>query len=342
MEMIKNADLKLYSTMRLGGKAAFLIEVGSRDELIGAVKSAKEHGLPFIVIGMGSNIVWRDEGFNGLVIVNRIKGFDIVSDDDVSTYITIGAGEEWDYAVQRSVEMGLSGIECLSLIPGTAGATPVQNVGAYGQEIAQAMVSLTAYDAQMDKLVTLATADCGFGYRNSIFKTTAAGRYLITDITLMLSKTNLMPPFYVSLGSYLEQHNIKDYSPASIRNAVIDIRQHKLPDPKLVANNGSFMANPVVDRSVLANLEDKYGSVPSWPSDNDKVKIPAAWLIDRAGFHDYYDEQTGMATWPTQSLVFINKSAKSSADLIKFVDKVKTKVKQDFNIELSQEPLILP
>ncbi len=340
--MVKNADLKLYSTMRLGGKASYLIVVDSSDDLISALIGAKKHQLPFIVIGMGSNIIWRDEGFSGLVIVNRIKGFEVISEDDASTFISIGAGENWDSVVKRTVEMGLSGIECLSLIPGTAGATPVQNVGAYGQEIAQTLVSLTAYDVQVDKLVTLGAADCNFGYRSSVFNSTMSGRYLITGITLMLSKTNLMPPFYASLTSYLEEHNIKDYSPASISNAVVDIRQHKLPDPKLVANNGSFLANPIVERNILTNLIDKYGSVPSWPVENDRFKIPAAWLLDRAGFQNYYDEQTGMATWPTQSLIFINKSAKSTADLIKFVEKVKTKVKQEFNIDLKQEPIILP
>lgn len=328
--------------MRLGGRAAFLIEVSSVEELSSAVKAAKDHQLAFVIIGTGSNIIWRDEGFNGLVIVNRIKGFKIVSDDDVATYIAIGAGEEWDPVVERVVSMGLSGIECLSLIPGTAGATPVQNVGAYGQEIAQTLVSLTAYDTQADKLVTLSTSDCSFGYRSSIFNTSASGRYLIVEITLMLSKTKLMPPFYASLATYLEQHNITDYGPQTIRNAVMAIRRDKLPDPKVIANNGSFLANPIIDRSLLTNLEDKYGSVPSWPAGDNQFKIPAAWLLDRLGYHDYFDAETGMATWPKQSLVFVNKAAKSTADLIKFVDKIKRSVKQEFNIDLRQEPLILP
>lgn len=337
----QNISLSEYSTMRLGGNAAYLIEVENEEELKNAALKAKSLSLPIIMIGRGSNIIWRDEGYPGLVIVNRIRGFTL-NDDGFGSYVTIGGGEIWDEAVAKTVELGLTGIECLSLIPGTAGATPVQNVGAYGQEIAQTLVTLSAYDLETNQLVTLAGSDCGFSYRNSIFKTSARGRYLITSITLMLSKGDPLPPFYPAVTNYLETHGITNYTPASLRQAVIDIRQAKLPDPDTVANCGSFFYNPVVDSSILSTLEERYPVIPHWDVDNAKVKLSAAWLISQAGFTNYYDQLTGIATWPTQPLVFVNRSAKQTADLLQFVSQVKTKVAQQFGVELIMEPQLLP
>ncbi len=342
MEMQRNIPLSRYSTIRLGGNANYLIEVHDQHSLIEAANNAKANNIPIAVIGSGSNVIWRDEGFNGLVIVNKIPGFSVVSEDDIGTYISIGAGEIWDSVVERSVNMGLSGIECLSLIPGTAGATPVQNVGAYGQEIAQSLVTLTAYDTQSGQVITIPAADCNFSYRHSIFNTSAKGRYLITEITLLLTKNKPMPPFYPSLASYLEEHGIRDYSATNLRRAVIDIRNSKLPDPGQTPNCGSFFYNPVVDESQIALLEEKYGSVPHWATADSKIKLSAGWLIEKAGFKDYFDQDTGIATWPAQTLVFINQSAKSTADLLRFADKVKSAVYDQFSIELTVEPLILP
>ena len=195
MQLQQNVPLAIYSTMRLGGHAAYLLEVTDSQTLVEAVKMAQGYNLPVIIVGYGSNIIWRDEGFPGLVLVNRIAGFEITTQDNQSAYITVGAGENWDSVVQRTVEMGLSGIECLSLIPGTAGATPIQNVGAYGQDISQVLMTLTAYDSKAKNMVTLKASDCNFNYRKSIFNTTEKGRYLITSITLLLSKNSPMPPF---------------------------------------------------------------------------------------------------------------------------------------------------
>lgn len=327
--------------MRLGGKAAYLTEVEDEAALKNAVSAAKVLNLPIIMIGKGSNIIWRDEGYPGLVLVSHIRGFS-VKDDELGSYVTIGSGEIWDEAVAKTVELGLTGIECLSLIPGTVGATPVQNVGAYGQEIAQTLVTLSAYDLKTDQMVTLSASDCDFSYRNSIFKTTAQGRYLITSITLMLSKGNPLPPFYPAVTNYLETHGISQFTPAALRQAVIAIRRAKLPDPNTIANSGSFFYNPVVDSNVLATLEERYPVVPHWDVDNGKVKLSAAWLIAEAGFANYYDQATGIATWPTQALVFINQSAKQTADLLQFAQQVKTKVAQQFGVELMIEPQLLP
>ncbi len=342
MQIQSGVSLSQYSTMRLGGPASYLVAVNDTAQLIEAAQNAKANNIPVIVIGKGSNIIWRDEGFPGLVIVNQIKGYEMISNDEFGTYLTIGAGEEWDSVVKRSVEQGLSGIECLSLIPGTAGATPVQNVGAYGQDISQTLVTVTAYDLNSQTMVTLAAGDCKFAYRTSIFNTSEKGRYLITAITLMLSRNNPLPPFYQSVASYLEERGIREYTPAVLRKAVIDIRQAKLPDPSLTPNCGSFFANPEIDSFHLASIQENYPAVPNWPAAEGQVKLSAAWLIEQAGFKDYLDPQYGIATWPKQPLVFVNRSAKNTADLLKFADKVKTKVAEQFSVNLRMEPLLLP
>ncbi len=341
MEMIENVPLAQYSTMKLGGQAAYFIEAKDQLTLTEAAANAKTYNIPIKVIGGGSNIIWSDEGFPGLVILNRIEGFKVASQDDFGTYITIGAGERWDSVVERCVNMGLSGIECLSMIPGTAGATPIQNVGAYGQDISQTLVTVTAYDLEEAKIVTLPAADCKFAYRSSIFKTSAKDRYLITAITLLLSKNSPMPPFYPAVSHYLEEHLITDYTPSALRNAVCDIRRLKLPDPSVTPNCGSFFANPVVDLNKLSEFQERYKDIPHWHIDEKQEKLSAAWLIDQAGFSNYYDEETGIATWPNQSLIFTNRSAKTTADLIKFANKIKSKVAQDFGIELIQEPELI-
>lgn len=342
MDVIKNASLADHSTMGLGGKAAYLAEVTSRPELTQLIGWAKEQSLPIIMIGGGSNIFWRDEGFNGLVIVNKIMRYEVFEQDEDDIYLTIGAGENWDQCVGRSVESGLTGIEALSLIPGTAGATPVQNVGAYGQEIAQTLTVVEAYDSKEDKFVNIPGSECGFAYRTSRFNTIDRGRFYITGLTLHLRKGEMLPPYYPGLQRYFEENSINDHSPKAIREAVIAIRSAKLPDPAIIRNNGSFFANPIVNDEEFEYIRQNYPDVPHWSVGIGETKLSAAWLLDQAGFHQYDDAETGMSTWPQQSLVLVNKNAKSTEDLLKFKNKIIDTVKTQFNITLKQEPELLP
>jgi UDP-N-acetylmuramate dehydrogenase len=343
MTILQDVPLSDYSTMRLGGNAAYLIEVAERAELREAVIWAQTKDLPIIMVGIGSNIVWKDEGFPGLILVNRFLQYVDFPEDDLNHYVTIGAGEVWDTAVERTVEAGLSGIEALSLIPGTVGATPIQNVGAYGQDISQTLSSLEAYDIQTNTFVNIPGMDCRFGYRASRFKDVDRGRYLITAITLHLSKGNPEPPFYGAVQHYFAENNMTQYSPRILREAVIAIRSAKLPDPAVIPNNGSFFGNPIIDGGTLAQLQSDYPDMPHWETDNpNEFKIPAAWLIEQVGFKDYHDTESGMATWPTQTLVLINEHAQSTASLLTFKQKIVDAVKKKFTITLVQEPELLP
>lgn len=343
MNITQNVPLKDHSTMRLGGVAAYGVDVHNRSELIQAVAWAKERNLPLLVIGDGSNIVWRDEGFAGLLISNKIGGYEEQQEDDENWYITIGAGENWDSVVARAVSKGLTGIEGLSLIPGTAGATPIQNVGAYGQEVAQSLVSIEAYDTQAAQMLTLPASDCNFGYRTSRFKRADRGRFLITSLTLHLLHSNPQPPFYNVLQSYFDEHQPGVITPQVMRDAVIAIRSAKLPDPAKVANSGSFFANPIIPEGQLTQLQADYGGdIPHWPAGENLVKIPAAWLVETAGLKNIHDPETGMGTWPAQALVLINEHATSTAQLLAFKQKVIDTVKQKFGIALEQEPELLP
>lgn len=343
MNIFHGVTLADFSTMRLGGPAAHLAEIHSRSELTEALAWASSQALPVIMIGGGSNIFWRDEGFAGLVLVNKITGYEVFEEDEQNVYVTLGAGENWDSVVARTVEAGFTGIEALSLIPGTVGGTPVQNVGAYGQEIAQTLTSVEAFDVQSNTIVNIAASDCAFGYRTSRFKVADKGRFFITAITLHLTRGNLQPPFYPALQQYLTDHNITDTSPAAIREAVIGIRSAKLPDPALVSNNGSFFANPVVSQAQLAGIQAATGvSVPYWPTQEGLAKVSAAWLVENAGFKDYHDAETGMATWSKQPLVLVNEAARTTANLLTFKQKIIDAVQAKFNITLQQEPELLP
>ncbi len=328
--------------MGLGGPAAHLVEVTDRTEVREALAWAEARQLPAVMIGGGSNIIWGDAGFPGLVIIDEIPGYEVFEEDESNVYLTLGSGEPWDRVVERSVVAGLTGIEALSLIPGTTGATPIQNVGAYGQEIAQTLATVQAFDKQTGKFVNLAAADCGFSYRNSRFKTGPdRGRFFITSITLGLRKGNPQPPFYASVQDYFAANNITEYTPAALREAVIAIRNSKLPDPAVVRNTGSFFANPIIDESRFFDLHEKFQNMPHWKAGGSKTKLSAAWLIEQAGFKDYHDQETGMATWPKQPLVLVNETAKSTADLLSFKQKITDAVQAKFGITLEQEPELI-
>ena len=323
--------------MKLGGNARFMTEVRTPEEVVEAYRNAKAQSLPVFVLGGGSNVIAKDEGFNGLIIRMRIPGFSVIADDLNSTTIQIGAGEEWDSVVKRTVDMRLSGIEAMSAIPGTAGAAPVQNVGAYGQEIADTLVSLVAYDTQADSFVTLLNENCEFSYRQSIFRDSQIGRYIIVSITLKLSKNLPQPPFYDALQAYFDQHDVHIFTQETIRNAVIDIRSSKLPDPKLLPNSGSFFKNAIVEDWQLAELKNANPDMPTYDMGDGRFKVPSGWLIEQAGLKGQVLH--GIRVNDKNAVVLINESATGYHDLAEARDEIINTVRDKFKIQIEQEPL---
>lgn len=337
MEIHTNIPLKNYTTMRLGGNARFMTEVHTPEEAAEVYRNAKSQQLPVFVLGGGSNLIVRDEGFNGLVIRNRIPGFEIIDDQSGHTVIRIGAGENWDSVVKRTVDMNLTGIEAMSAIPGTAGAAPVQNVGAYGQEIADTLISLDAYDSHTDRFVSLQNIDCGFSYRHSIFRGDAAGRYVITSITIKLYKNPPQPPFYKAIEDYFAAHNITLFTPQIIRDAVVAIRADKLPDPTVTPNTGSFFKNAIIEDWQITDLRKEYPDIPTYDMPDGKFKVPTGWLIEQTGMKG--TTLHGMRVHDKNALVLINESATSYQNLASARDKIIGAVRDKFRITITQEPL---
>lgn len=337
MDVHTNIPLKNYTTMRLGGPARFMTEISNPNEISPLCQKAASQNIPVFILGGGSNVLAHDEGYQGLVILNRISGFEVIADNPGTTTLRIGAGENWDETVRRTVEMGLSGIEALSAIPGTVGAAPVQNIGAYGQEISETLVSLDAYDIKADQYVTLQNEDCNFSYRNSIFRSTATGRYFITAITLRLTKNAPQPPFYQAVQDYLDEAGITFFTPQVIRDAVMKIRSEKLPDPAERPNAGSFFKNAIVEDWQLTDLRADYPDIPTYDLPDGRFKVPTGWLIEQAGLKGQLLH--GIRVHDKNALVLINESAASFADLEAARDEIMGAVRDTFRITIEQEPL---
>lgn len=337
MDIHTDIPLKNYVTMRLGGHARFMTDVHTVEEVQAVCRRAISQHIPLFVLGGGSNTIVPDEGFAGIVIHNKLPGFTVIQETPSDVTIKIGAGEDWDSIVARSVDMHLSGIECLSAIPGTAGAAPVQNIGAYGQEISETLVSVDAYDVHEDRMVELSNEDCQFSYRHSTFRGEAQGRYVITAITLRLYRAAPQPPFYKAVQDYLDAHTITLYTPQELRNAVIAIRADKLPDPAEKPNNGSFFKNAVVEDWQLTELRSRYPDIPSYDMPDGKFKVPSGWLIEQTGFKGQLLH--GIRVHDKNALVLINESAQSYADLAAARDEIIGSVRDTFRVIIEQEPL---
>lgn len=324
--------------MRLGGVARYVLEVERLDEIPKAYVFAEEKGLPTWVMGGGANTIGHDEGFGGVILLNRLRGIEVVTEADGVMTVRAMGGEIWDDLVEFVCERGYSGIEAMSKIPGTVGAAPVQNIGAYGQDIAQVIQQVEAYDTQTKEFVTFAKSDLGMSYRRSRFNSGEdKGRFLIAAITIRAQKENLRPPFYNSLQRYIETHNETDFSPQNIRRMVSEIRSEKLPDPEQVPSAGSFFKNVMVDRAG-ADAAEKSG-IPVWRNSDGSGKINAGWLIEAAGLkgqrlHGFYVSDKA-------ALVLINEAADSYADLAAARREIVETVVKKFGFQLEQEPVEL-
>jgi len=325
--------------MKLGGEARYMATADSASDVVSLYRNARKENLPIFVLGGGSNVITHDEVFEGIVLLNKIKGFEVISETDETTDVKIGAGEVWDEVVERAIGLGLQGVEAMSGIPGTAGAAPVQNVGAYGQEIADTLISLEAYDSKTDTIVTISADECDFSYRNSIFRDKEKGRYCILNITLRLNKAEPKPPYYASLQRYIDENDIREVNLSVIRVAVLNIRSEKLPDPAELPSAGSFFKNALVEKWKLEELQREYSDIPNYAMSDGRYKIPTGWLIDKAGLRGYRSH--GMRVYEKNALVLVNDSATGYDDLAAIREEIVQIVFDKFGIKIEQEPLEL-
>ena len=336
MNIRENVPIKELTTMRLGGPARYLIAVSNPEEVKQAYAFAEEKNLPVFVLGSGSNIIGRDEGFSGVIILNQIIT-EIREEkvDDITSIFSAGSGVLLDVFIAHVSELGFTGMEAMSKVPGTLGAAPVQNVGAYGQDISQVLESVKVFDKKDKTTKTLRAEECNFTYRHSIFNQGEdTGRYFILEVSVRLKRGSLKPPFYNSLQAYLDKNNITDPQPKDIRSAVSTIRAEKLPDVDKVPSAGSFFQN-VYLTSPEDISEAKAKGIPVW----DGGKIPGAWLLEKSGVKGktFY----GFEVWEKAPLVLVNKSADSYDDLEKACDEILKIVQEKFGFKLSQEPVVL-
>ncbi|MFZ5932895.1 MAG: UDP-N-acetylmuramate dehydrogenase [Patescibacteria group bacterium] len=332
----KNVPFTTLTTFKIGGEAKYLAEVKNKEELKEAVAFAKKKDLPIFVLGGGSDILISDAGFDGVVVkyVGESVNF---RQEGKSVDVTAAAGLTWDKLVANVVNKNLQGIECLSGIPGSVGASPIQNIGAYGQEIKDAFVSLSAYDIQKEEFVVLAKKDCGFSYRESIFKKPEAkGRYIITDITLKLKKGGEPLVAYESLKSYLKGKGIKNPTLSQIREAVLDLRGQRLEDPRVIGNAGSFFKNPIITKGEFSQIKKNYPQMPYHEVSGSKVKLFAGWLIENAGWRGRTYKNTKVSD--KNALVIVNPEGKATAKEVReLAEKISDDVYQKFGVRLEPE-----
>lgn len=325
----QEVNIAPYLGLKIGGSVIGIEKIKSAKDAPAVFAKAKTAGLPLFILGGGTNTVFSDSPHEVIVGKMEIPGINMTGE-----IVTVGAGVNWDDLVAETIHHDLSGLEALSAIPGTAGAAPVQNIGAYGAELADTFLSLKAFDTQQNDFVEIKKSDCGFAYRQSIFKRTP-GRFIITDITLKLKKLSgpVTIPDYPGVKKYLGENSI---SPTliGIRKAITAIRWSKLPDPTIIPNSGSFFENPFIEKDLADKLKIAWPEMPQFPQ-NEKVKIPAGWLIEKAGLKGA--TVGGVGTYEKNALVIINKGKGNFNDLKNLIEKIQTDVYKKFEIRLKPE-----
>lgn len=330
----ENVSLQPFNTFGIDAKARWFIEIDSVVRATEFLVDNLNAGQKVWILGGGSNLLLKND-LEGLVLRNTILGKEVIRETEEYVFLKVGAGENWHQLVLYCLENDWGGIENLSLIPGSVGAAPIQNIGAYGVELKDVFVALDTLSLATGNPRTFEAADCQFGYRDSYFKGAGKGKFLITSVTLRLNKApHHLNTAYGAIESELaalpKPHSIKQVS-----EAVIKIRQSKLPDPAKIGNSGSFFKNPVISESAFAELQVAYPQVPHYPQSDGQVKVPAGWLIEQAGWKGKRIDNYGVHA--KQALVLVNYGGASGADIYALSEQVLQSVKQQFNIQLERE-----
>lgn len=336
MEILENISMKDFTTFRTGGLARWFFRVRSVEELKEAVLFARQKNLPFFVLGGGSNILVSDEGYFGVVIKMEIGGVTFEEKENDTVNVAAGAGENWDAFVAATVERGLIGLENLSLIPGTVGATPVQNVGAYGREVKDVILEVETFDTETFEIKKFSSEECCFGYRNSFFKRHDGKKYIITRVAFALQKNGTLKMNYKDVQEYFLKHNVTDANVADVRNAIVAIRTAKLPDVREYGTAGSFFKNPILSSKLANEVLQKYPDIPLYPAGPDTKKISAGWLLDCVcGLKGV--ETGNVGTYKNQALVIVNHGGATTNEVLEFAKSLQEQVKNKTGITLEFE-----
>ncbi len=329
----EDISLKQYNTFGIKAKAKRFATFSSKAELSEILNQRNNDEL--LILGGGSNLLLTKD-FDGFAIRNEIKGFEVVSEDNNTVSIKVGSGEVWHEFVLRCIDNNYGGVENLSLIPGSVGASPMQNIGAYGVEIKDVFIELEAYHIETGKVKVFSHKECRFGYRESVFKRELKGEYIIVSVTYRLTKNkHQIKASYGAILSELENNQIDSPTIKDISNAVITIRSSKLPDPKEIGNAGSFFKNPVVEKSILEKIQENYENVPNYPAPNGLVKLAAGWLIEQAGWKGKTFGNYGVHK--KQALVLVNYSDCTGENILNLSTQIIEDVKDRFGITLERE-----
>ena len=333
MDCIENSSLKAFNTFGIDAQCRLLLKIESVEELRKEIKSLNH---PYFILGGGSNLlISKDQ--TQTFLKNEIKGKVLVSTEEKEVFVRVGGGENWHDFVLWSIAEGYGGIENLSFIPGTVGASPIQNIGAYGVELEQVFHSLEAVDMLSGEVVFFDKEECLFGYRDSTFKNELKGMYFITHVTFCLSRAghHNINRAYGAINQQLDSMDIEQPTVKNISDAVIAIRQSKLPDPLVIGNSGSFFKNPIISEADFKILKIKFPTVPSYPASESMIKVPAGWLIDQAGWKGKRIGDAGC--YEKQALVLVNHGNASGADILNLAKDIIKDVQQKFGITLSPE-----
>lgn len=332
----KHQDLKPYNTFGISVYADEFSTFRSVEELKDLISQRKEADL--LILGGGSNVLFTKD-FNGLVLRNEIKGFDVVNENEDSVIVKAGAGEVWHEFVMKCIDNNFAGLENLSLIPGSVGASPMQNIGAYGVEIKDVFESLEAYHLQSGEIHKFNAEACQFGYRESVFKRKYKGQYVIVSVSFKLSKHPSPNTSYGAIESELDKMGISNPSIRDVSNAVIAIRSSKLPNPKDIGNAGSFFKNPVVDQLVVDEILKQYPEAPNYPAESGKRKLAAGWLIEKAGWKGKTIDNYGVHK--LQALVLVNYGGATGSQVYDLSGKIINDIQEKFGVTLEREVNIL-
>jgi UDP-N-acetylmuramate dehydrogenase len=336
--VVREVSLASRNSLALPGHAAFYAEVTSADSLAALVG---DRDAPRFVLGGGSNLVLTGD-FDGLVLHMAIPGRELAGEDGDAWYVRAGAGENWHDFVAWTLAQGWPGLENLSLIPGTVGAAPIQNIGAYGLEVAERFHSLSAWDMKNGEIVRFDRASCRFGYRDSVFKQEGwhlDGRFVITEVTFRLPKRWQPLAGYADVSAELAAAGIVEPDARQVADAVIAVRRRKLPDPAQIPNAGSFFHNPVVDAGTADRLRASFPGLPVYAQIDGRAKLAAGWLIERAGWKGRDSGAVGM--YERQALILVNRGGATGRDVVDLMRAVQRDVRAMFGIDLAPEPVLL-